>query len=96
MQFKWSIIWLVPIPRTLKDPDFLPSYHTIALMNVFVKLLNSVIKVRINKFIEEYKILPANCYAYSPQKSTSSCRNDILLHIPIAKSKGSTGVGCAA
>lgn len=44
-----------------------------------------MLKVRINRFIDDYKVLLANCYAYSAGKSTFFCINVFLLHISITK-----------
>lgn len=44
-----------------------------------------MIKGRINHFMDEYEVLPANSCAYFAGKSASSCINDILLYISITK-----------
>lgn len=61
------------------------NYLPIARFNVFVVvllLLNSMIKVQNNKFIKEYKILPANCYNYFAGKSMFSRISDGTLQFP--------------
>ncbi|KAI8122182.1 hypothetical protein CVS40_6958 [Lucilia cuprina] len=81
----WRSIRIVSIFIKNKDPD---QFTGIALIPVFLKVINLMFKERFSKFIEENNILPSRSYAYRKHRSASTCINDIL-HTKITNYIGS-------
>lgn len=81
----WRIIRVVPIPKSNKDLSDYKNFRPISLISVFMKIINLMIKKRINEFLEEKNALPANSFAYRKNKSAPMCINQLLHEIAILK-----------
>lgn len=82
---EWRKIKIVPIPKRGKDLEIYTNFRPIALISVTLKILNLMIKNRINNFVEDTNILPARSYAYRKHRSASMCINDLLHTISTLK-----------
>lgn len=47
-------------------------------MDCKLKIINQIVKTRIENYIQDKKILPNNCYGFRKGKSTTECLNDII------------------
>ena len=61
-----------------KEKEEIESYRPLALMDCKLKIINHLIKSRLENFIEDTKILNHNCYGFRKGKSTTECLNDII------------------
>lgn len=77
----WKQIKVVPILKPDKKPDVITSYRPIALINSLTKIFNKLIKNRLDKHIDDHKILPVLSFAYQKYKSTHQCVAFILTEI---------------
>lgn len=84
---EWRRIKIVPIPKKGKNLDICTNFRPIALISVLAKILNLMVKQRLNDFLDEHKTLPPRSYAYRKHVSTSTCINDILHTINTSKEK---------
>lgn len=61
------------------------NFKPISLLNVFSKLIRSMVKAKLNQCLEDYHISLNNCVAYRKHRSVISCFNQLLLHISVEK-----------
>ncbi|XP_058985851.1 uncharacterized protein LOC131806001 [Musca domestica] len=85
---EWRKIKIVPIPKKGKDLELFTNFRPIALISVPFKIINLMVKERLQQFIDEENILPTNTFAYRKHLSTSMCINNLLYTINYYKSKG--------
>lgn len=64
------------------------EFPLIALIPVFMKIMNLLVKELPLEFIETNQILPQSTYAYRKHRSSSICKNDLLYTINHLKEKG--------
>lgn len=84
----WRKIKIVPIPKKGKDLEIFTNFRPISLISVFLKIINLMIKERLQSFLQEQDILPTNTYAYRKNFSSSMCINHLLYTINYHKEKG--------
>ncbi|XP_058987522.1 RNA-directed DNA polymerase from mobile element jockey isoform X1 [Musca domestica] len=84
---EWREIKIVPIPKKDKDLDIPTNFRPIALISVFAKIINLMVKQRLNLYMDDNKLLPHRSYAYRKHVSTSTCINDILHTINFHKER---------
>lgn len=73
----WKKIQVVAIKKLNKDSNNISGYRPICLLPVILKLFNKLIKTRINKFINENKIIPKSSYGFQKRK----CTTDLLANV---------------
>ncbi|KAI8114745.1 hypothetical protein CVS40_12912 [Lucilia cuprina] len=86
---EWSTIKIVPIPKNDKDLSNYENFCPITLISVLLKIVNMMIKERINKFINDNSIIPVGSFAHRKGRSSSMCLNDFLHNVAKLKHKGS-------
>lgn len=62
-------ILLVILPKPGRDLKLLKSHRPIALLSVYLKVINSLIKVRLEKWIGENGVLNGNAYGFVKHRS---------------------------
>ncbi|XP_075163016.1 uncharacterized protein LOC142235638 [Haematobia irritans] len=85
---EWRKIKIIPIPKRVKDLTDITNFRPIALLPVLLKILNLMMKNRLNDFLIKNNVLPHRSYAYQKHKSAASCVNDLLHSISVYKEKG--------
>lgn len=85
---EWRKIKIIPIPKKGKNLELVTNFRPIALISVLAKVMNLMVKQRLNSFITENNILPQRSYAYRKHLSASTCINDLLNTIILQKEKG--------
>ncbi|XP_075165290.1 uncharacterized protein LOC142237772 [Haematobia irritans] len=85
---EWRKIKIIPIPKRGKDLTDITNFRPIALLPVLLKILNLMMKNRLNDFLIKNNVLPHRSYAYQKHKSAASCVNDLLHSISVYKEKG--------
>lgn len=66
----WKIQTVVPILKPNKDPNCIQSYRPISLTSCFSKVFESMLKNRLEWFIENNNIIPENQFGFRKGKST--------------------------
>lgn len=66
----WKIQYTVPILKLFKDPNCLDAYRPISLTSCFSKLFETMLKNRLEWFIESHAIIPVDQYGFRKGKST--------------------------
>lgn len=74
----WRRIKICPIPKKGKDLNDYTSFRPIALISVLIKIINGIIKNRLETWAEDNNILPSRCHAYRKNRSTVTCINEAL------------------
>lgn len=68
----------VLIPHPGRDLNLLGSHHPIALLSVYLKVINSMIKTRLEQFIDGNRILDGRSYGFVRHRSAINCVNHLL------------------
>lgn len=76
---EWRKIKIVPVPKKGHDLQLFTNFRLITLISVPLKLINLMVKERLQNFIDEDNILPTNTFAYRKHMSTSMCINNLLF-----------------
>lgn len=74
---RWKKINIIPILKTDKDPAQAESYRPISLIPVLLKIMNTMIKMRLEWFVEKQKIIPTTQYGFRKSRGCA----DYLLHL---------------
>ena len=90
----WRNILVVPIPKANKPLDDYRNFRPIALISVFLKTINLMVKERLNKYINCMKILPPRTFAYRKHFSAAMCINELFQNVSYLKSIGNKVVVC--
>lgn len=85
---EWKSIKVIPLLKPSKDSDNPQSYRPLAMLNVLIKLINNVVKNRLNKFIEDKQIIPTNSYGFKKHTSAINCVNTLVTKVQEAKKEG--------
>lgn len=92
----WRSINIIPIPKPNKDLHLLESYRPIALMCIFPKLIEAMIKTREEHRIKGTESIPRNSFAFTKRKSATMCLNNILHSIRKHKAEEKYVMGISA
>lgn len=84
---EWKEAKLLLIPKSGSSPDQPSSYRPLCLINVFGKLLESVVKERIERELEEKGGLADGQHGFRKGRSTMSAMREVLRIGQAAKSK---------
>lgn len=74
-------ILLVLIPKPGRDPSILESYRPIALLSVYMKVINALIKQRLNDWIDRNGILSPTSYGFVKKRSAVNCVNHLIATV---------------
>lgn len=81
-------ILMVLIPKPGRDLKQLSSHRPIALLSVYLKTMNSMIKSRLEKIIQEKDVLNGNSNAFVKHRSAIDCVNHLLSLIKEKQAEG--------
>lgn len=81
-------ILMVLIPKPGRDLKLLNSHRPIALLSVYLKIINSMVKIRLEKFIRENGTLDENSYGFVKHRSAIDCVNHLLSLIKDKQREG--------
>lgn len=84
----WRLTEVRPIPKKGADPDRPNSRRPIALMNVELKLINAVVKDRLNQIAEAKKIIPDRSFGFRKRMSSTTCVNYVVNAIKEVQDSG--------
>ncbi|CAK1597373.1 unnamed protein product [Parnassius mnemosyne] len=90
----WSNQIVIPILKPGKDPKEASSYRPIALSSTFCKILEHLIKNRLEWFLEHNNILAKSQFGFRKGKSTLDSLSILTTDIRLAFSKNEYLVGC--
>ena len=68
----WVHSYLVPLPKPGKDHSKLNGFRVITLQNTFGKILEKIVAVKLQEFLEREHLLPRGLGSYRPGKDTWS------------------------
>lgn len=85
---RWRTTLIKPIPKQKGDPLNPTSSRPIALMNVNLKLINSVINTRLSEIAEIEKLHPPNSFGFRKNCSAQSCVNFVVNRIKEVQQDG--------
>lgn len=71
-------ILMVLIPKPGRDMKLLNSHRPIALLSVYLKIINSMIKVRLEEFIGRNETINENHYGFVKHRSSIDCLNYLI------------------
>nr|WP_253308721.1 reverse transcriptase family protein [Rickettsia endosymbiont of Ceutorhynchus assimilis] len=69
--FQWKKALVVMIPKPGKNLTLPSSYRPISLLNSFAKLVEKLILSRVNRFVENFSILPNEQFGFRPRHNTT-------------------------
>ena len=75
---EWRRIKICPIPKKDKDLSVHTNFRPIALIPVLIKVINGIVKGRLDEWVERNNILSPSCHAYRRNRSAVSCINEAL------------------
>lgn len=68
----WKAASVIPIRKPNKDPSNCASYRPISLLSSLSKILEQVLKTRLNRHTEDKEIIPADQHGFQSFKSTTT------------------------
>lgn len=71
-------ILMVLLPKPGRDLQLLNSHRPIALLSVYLKTINSMIKTRLEKFISDNALIDDRSYGFIKHRSSINCINHLL------------------
>lgn len=90
---RWRKVKVKPIPKQSGDPRLPSSRRPIALMNVSLKLINSVVKDRLNEIVTTENLLPKLSFGFRKNCSASTCVNYVVNRIKEVKAEKGQVIG---
>lgn len=81
-------ILVVLIPKPGRDLSLLSSQRPIALLSVYLKVINAMIKVRMEGIIEEKQIFDPKSYGFIRHRSAINCVNHLISIIKEKQEEG--------
>lgn len=81
-------ILMVLIPKPGRDLKLLNSHRPIALLSVYLKVINAMIKVRLEKIINDKGLLDDHSYGFVKHRSSIDCVNHIFSIIQEKRNGG--------
>lgn len=84
----WRTINIIPLLKPTKEPDKPQSYRPLAMINVLIKLINNVVKNKLNDFLKDNNVIPLNSYGFKKHTSAINCVNTLISKIYEAKREG--------
>ncbi|XP_036330440.1 uncharacterized protein LOC118742460 isoform X3 [Rhagoletis pomonella] len=84
---KWREIKIIPILKKEKDKMDIYNYRPICLMSVLAKTVEGIIKVYVDKHINDKALVPERSYGFRKNRSTTLCINDLINLVYIKKEK---------
>jgi ribonuclease HI len=90
----WKRQIIIPILKSGKDPSLGQSYRPIALSCCFLKILEKMIKARLEWFLETNNLLPQGQLGFRKGKSCLDNLSILITDAHIAKSKKEVMVAC--
>lgn len=79
---------MVLIPKPGRDLKLLGSHRPIALLSVYLKVINAMVKYRLEGIIAEKKILDDKSYGFIKHRSAIECVNHLLTVIKEKQREG--------
>ncbi|XP_055614126.1 uncharacterized protein LOC129760500 [Uranotaenia lowii] len=73
-----KIIKVIAIPKPGRDQNTIAGKRPISLVPAITKLANSAVLERLQKFLDEKRILPDNSFGFRKNLSTNTCVNYVL------------------
>ncbi|KAI8122428.1 hypothetical protein CVS40_6716 [Lucilia cuprina] len=84
---EWRKVKIVPISKRNKALDDFRNFRPIALISVFVKIINLMLKRRLLSYMENMNCLPRRSFAYRKSMSTTTCLNEFIFRVSLLKSR---------
>jgi ribonuclease HI len=84
---EWKIQKIVPVPKPGKDPNLGSSYRPIALLSCFLKILERLLKTRLEWFTENNNILSTYQFGFRKGRSSADNLSILTTEINIANMK---------
>lgn len=84
---RWRNNKLILITKPNKDPHDVTSKRGIMLMNVFLKIINTVVKNRLYQWAEHNRIFPKLSFGFRKGHSAISCVNFVVNTLKEAKAE---------
>lgn len=81
----WKNAVIVPIPKANKDPRELNNARPMSLLNGISKILETIIKEHLGKFVENHKILPPCQYGFRSATSAIQQAANLTHHLESAR-----------
>lgn len=82
---RWRKTRIKPIPKLNADPELVSSKRPISLMNVNLKIINAVVKERMEEIVEIKGVLPEGSFGFRKNRSASTCVNYVVNSVKEAK-----------
>ncbi|KAL1395836.1 hypothetical protein pipiens_010953 [Culex pipiens pipiens] len=82
---RWRITEVRPIPKKGANPNLPNSWRPIALMNIEIKLINSVVKDRLAAIAELNGLIPDLSFGFRKNVSSVTCVNYVVNAVREAK-----------
>lgn len=82
---EWRDIKVIPILKPSKNSNNANSYRPLSMLCVLLKIINFVIKVQLNTYIETNNIFSIYSFGFKKKVSTINCINTLVSHVHEAK-----------
>lgn len=89
---EWKVQVIIPILKPGKDPNDHTSYRPIALSSILIKLLEHLVKNRLEWFIENRKLLPTTQFGFRKGLGTADSVATLTSEIRLALSRNESVV----
>lgn len=77
--FKNMLMVLIPKPN--RDHSKIKNHRAIALKSVYLKIVNSLLKSRLQKYLDQNEIFPSTSYGFIKNRSSVNCVNQLIATI---------------
>lgn len=88
----WRFCKIVPIPKRDKNLDNVESFRPICLISCALKIIETMLKSRMEKTINTKNLLPKNSFAFTKNKSATMMINQFLHKVKTLKANGKCSV----
>lgn len=79
---------VIPVPKPKKDPSIPSSYRPINLLNTTGKILEHILKTRVNNFLTANQILPTEQFGFINNTCTNLQISRAISHIQLKRNLG--------
>lgn len=90
---QWKQILVHPVPKVKKEHHNPANYRAIVLESCIGKILQNIVKNRIEWILENSRVLPSLQFGFRRGKSCTDCLSYITTYIRLGYSKNSYTVG---
>ena len=77
----WRLIEIIPVPKPGKDPNLISSSRPIALLSCPAKIMLTMVKLRLEYYIEKTGILSPNCIGFRRGRSSTTAVNILVSDV---------------